>query len=92
MAYVRKGKRNGRRIAAPGFRRLRHSKTRQALASFPTIAANLLFVATFPRPRLRSQTTMSMTNAPQSVVACIIGWGSEGVQGGVQLFKAFVST
>ena len=35
----------------------------------------------FPRPRLRSQTTMSMTGAPQSWVVPIIFRSIEGVQG-----------
>ena len=37
----------------------------------------------FPRPRPRSQTTMSMTAPTIRGGACIIGWGSESVQGGV---------
>ena len=40
----------------------------------------------FPRPRLRSQTTMSI-GRPQSGVAHIICRGSEGVQGGVWVFQ-----
>jgi hypothetical protein len=39
------------------------------------------------RPRLRSQTTMSMTGAPQSWVVHIICRGSEGVQGGVGVLR-----
>ena len=38
----------------------------------------------FPRPRLRSQTTMSMTG-PTIGAACIICRGREGVQGGFEL-------
>ena len=42
----------------------------------------------FLRPRLRSQTTMSMTARLQSGVAHIICWWSEGVQGGVGVLRA----
>src|SRR5262245_8840779 len=45
----------------------------------------------FPRPRLRSQTTMSMTGAPQSWVAHIIRRGSEGVQGGFGVLRVFAN-
>jgi hypothetical protein len=43
---------------------------------------SLVYLASyFPRPRLRSQTTMSMTAPHNQGVVCIIVWGSESVQG-----------
>ena len=41
----------------------------------------------FPRPRLRSQTTTSMTAPHNQGVAYIICRGSEGVQGGVGVLR-----
>ena len=55
---------------------------RQAGRTVSSISFSRNAASYFPRPRLRSQTTMSMMR-PTSVVACIICRGSEGVQGGV---------
>ena len=65
----------------PDAKLLQHPRASGSVGPSGLISFSRNAASYFPRPRLRSQTTMSTTGAPQSWVVPIIFRSIEGVQG-----------